>query len=230
MLLLRGAHATTFGFMAAVGRLKFGQRVTPKKHECLLTLLAAFFRLGYPWLFILWLTVLTVQSLRGRVAVGHGFLVMLSKRTCNPEPSARQVAVGGLVAGSLAIATTFTLAVSVDNHPGVVWSAILATSGSAFGSVLIRHRRDYISRPPADALLVQNLVPTNRRFRHIARTVAPQWIARQQEPLYWVADEGLKAFYEDILTPWGVKGRRVNKGRTGFWGLLWPARYSFLKP
>lgn len=229
MLLLRGAHAMTFGFMAAVGRLKFGERITPAKHKWLLTALAAFFLLGYPWLFTVWLVILVGKSLRGRVAVGDGFLVTLPTRTNNPKPTVCQIGVSGVI-GAAFVAVLFGVTIAnIYAHPVLVWIGLSLTLGSAVGSALIRRRNDDLSSLQG-TLLVEGLVPTSSRFRHTARTVAPVWLQRQNGPVGWVADEGLKSFYEDILTCWGVKGVPVNPGRTGFWGLLWPARYSFVKP
>lgn len=237
MLLVRGAHATTLGFMAAVGRLKFGKRITPQQHEWGLRLLAWFFFLGYPWLFTVWLNVLTVGSLRGRVAVGDGFLVMLSRRTTNPKPAGGDVLVGGLLGLTMAAIAVYLIiggaAVNLYAHPTLVLSVLALTLLPTFGSALIRSRRDNLKghkAVPADVLFVQGFIPTSNAFRHTARAVAPVWLARQAGPVAWVADEGLKAFYETILAQWQVKGIRVNPGRTGFRGLLWPPRYLFVKP
>jgi hypothetical protein len=232
MLLLRGAHATTLGFMAVVGRLKFGGQIVSPQHKWLLRAMVPYFLLGYPWAFTAWLNVLVVASIRGRVAVGDGFLVVLSERTSNPTPARRDQIIGGLTGGVLAMIVLYLLSVAASNvyeHPGVVSLILTFTLGPVILSALVRTRRENLSHLKG-SLIVNGFVPTSTDLRRTARTAAPAWLAQQHVPVAWVADEGLKRFYEDILSQWNVKGVLVHPGSAGFWGLLRPARYSFRKP
>lgn len=232
MLLVRGAHATTLGFMAAVGRLKFGKHIVPAKHKWSLRLLAGFFILGYPWLFVLWLATLLIDSLRGRVVAGRGFLVVLSEPRTDQRPAVGDITVGAMVAVSCVGAATYLIVALTGEsagHPALGWLGLVITLGAALGSALVRIRREDRSSLHG-AVIVRGFVPTSRRSRRTGREAASTWLTQQTCPTGWIADEGLRSFYEEILAPWGVKGDLITKERTGFWGVLWPRRYVFVKP
>lgn len=217
--------------MAAVGRLLFGKSVRPAKHKWLLMGLGVFFVPGYPLLFMFWLMMLLGSCCFGRVAVGDGFLVVLSRRTSNPKPSGRDLVGGGLFCLVLLSGFFWLLGRAVGSFPridGAFWVVVIMLV-PMLGSVLVRMRRDDLTRLQ-DVLVVTGFVPTGGDFRHNGPGLARAWLSRQSGKVGWVADEGLKRFYERVLAPWGVQGVLVNRGCVGFWGLLWPARYVFVKP
>jgi hypothetical protein len=157
---------------------------------------------------------------------------MLSKPTNNPGPTNRQVLIGGVVGGGLAAVVACLLGGAfyyMSDHPVLVWTGIGLTLGPVLLSAVIRVRKFDRSRL-GKALLVKGFVPVGRHFRGTAHTVARRWLAQQTEPVAWVADEGLRAFYDSILACWQVTGERVNVGPGGFRSLLWPDRYLFRKP
>lgn len=232
MLLWRGAHATTLGFMAAVGRLKFGKRIESNKHRRLLMLVGAFALCGYPLLFVIWLGFLAVQSMRGRVATGDGFLVVLSRRTDNPGPKRRFVwaaGVGALILGAVELGALFFAAGHLLSRPVLVGSILVLLVGPVLFSLIVRNRRDDVSAL-VGALVVHGFVPLGSGFRGNADEVAAEWLAEQGGMVGWIADEGLRGFYEAVLAPWKVEGVVVNRAAAGFWAVLLPARYAFVKP
>jgi hypothetical protein len=236
-LLVRGAAGATVGFMAAVGRLKFGPKIEPRRHRVGMKAIAAFVLLGLPWLYTVWLVLLTFESIRGRVASADGFLVILSRKTLNPKPTRTNIAVSAVLGALLALMVAVLLYEGFSNvyaHPRIVIPVFLFTLGPVLLSAGVRSRKDDFT-PASTALRVNGLFLVGLRSSVDARTVLPIWLAQQATAVVWVADAELKGFYEDILKPWKVdgdpiEGQLVNDGFNGFWGLLFPGRYSFKRP
>ena len=68
------------------------------------------------------------------------------------------------------------------------------------------------------ALVVKGFVPVGSKFRPTARKVAPIWLGQQTGPVAWIADEGLKDFYEDVLSRVEGEGCQGERRQDGFLG------------
>lgn len=229
MVLLVAAHATTVGFMVALSHLKFGPPVAAKRHRRLLLLIASYVVLGYPFAYTVWLTFLVVKSLQGHVVARDGFLVIISERFNSAGPSRWAMLIGGLVAAGLAGVGVWIAQLLATLGGWASGSFLVFGLGPTLLSASLRHRQDDVGKRFEGVVRVEGLVPTERLARGKSVEAAQDWLRAASRPVGWVADEGLRTHYERILSPWGVTGFQVNPGHKGFWGLLMPPRYAFVK-
>lgn len=158
--------------MAAVGRLKFGPRITSVKHQYLLRLVSCSVVLGYAVTYPLWLLVLVVQALRGYVVAGEGFLVILSERTPGMGPSRSDVLVAALVGAVLVVLEAYGVAYVALLGPWGIPSMLILWIGQVLLSTLLRRRRDEVGGLLDDVVIVQGFVPTTRLARGTSVAVA----------------------------------------------------------
>lgn len=164
------------------------------KHQYLVRLVAGYVALGYAVAYPL--SFLVAQSLRGHVVAAQGVPRCLEQ----PDPryglSRSDLLVGALVGTVLVALEVWGVTFAASLGSWGIPSLLILWIGPVLLSTSLRVRRDVINELFDGALLVQGFVLTARLARGTSVAVAQQWLGAEIRAVGWVADEGLRGFYE----------------------------------